>query len=316
MKLFVTLILAIAGFAATQVLDEKQVVSVRIIEKPHDNLSEGRILMVNLIFELREGIIHLNNQPINHAHINAVHFETDIIEIDGEGHHLGRSTKPIIARVMVREMEQSGRLVLTIQEEIVAVEGNEVDQVDVKEVVIFSDDRMSEVSRTMTSVRLEESKIHGMDRAHDLHCGNIRPLLPENPLSGDETLFNHHHRHHHHDRHHNERKVTFSCWFHKLSLRSRLCIAIVAILAICATTLCCVIYCKARRNRHNVLQISAGEPAVADVESNAAELDMEKVEEKVENKEAGDKMEFHMEISGEQVVIDDKLALLDSLIDH
>ena len=41
-----------------------------------------------------------------------------------------------------------------------------------KEVVIFSDDRMSEVSRTMTSVRLEESKIHGMDRAHDLHCGS------------------------------------------------------------------------------------------------------------------------------------------------
>ena len=52
-----------------------------------------------------------------------------LVEIDGEGHHLGRSTKPIIARVMVREMEQSGRLVLTIQEEIVAVEGNEVDQV-------------------------------------------------------------------------------------------------------------------------------------------------------------------------------------------
>ena len=49
MKLFVTLILAIAGFAATQVLDEKQVVSVRIIEKPHDNLSEGRILMVSIV---------------------------------------------------------------------------------------------------------------------------------------------------------------------------------------------------------------------------------------------------------------------------
>ena len=39
------------------------------------------VFQVNLIFELREGIIHLNNQPINHAHINAVHFETDISKL-------------------------------------------------------------------------------------------------------------------------------------------------------------------------------------------------------------------------------------------
>lgn len=80
--------------------------------------------------------------------------------------------KPAIVqvRVMVTESTNAkGMRLLAIQEEILEVADDEVDQIDVKEIVLEFGNGIQEKRRTVTVIKMLHSKIHKHPREADKH---------------------------------------------------------------------------------------------------------------------------------------------------
>ena len=73
-------------------------------------------------------------------------------------------------RIMVVEViKPSGIKMLFVQEEIVEVDNEEVSQIEVKEIVLELGDKINESKRTVTAIKISESKIHHKEREADKH---------------------------------------------------------------------------------------------------------------------------------------------------
>ena len=63
----------------------------------------------------------------------------------------------------------NGMRLLAVQEEIVEVADDEVDQIDVKEIVLEFGNGVQEKRRTVTVIKMQHSKIHKQPRKADKH---------------------------------------------------------------------------------------------------------------------------------------------------
>ncbi len=58
---------------------------------------------------------------------------------------------------------------LSVQEEIVQINGEAVNQIDIKEIVLELGDNVNESKRTITTINVSKSKIHGFNKMRDTH---------------------------------------------------------------------------------------------------------------------------------------------------
>ena len=80
--------------------------------------------------------------------------------------------KPAIVQVRVmvtQSVNTNGMRMLAVQEEIVEVADDEVDQIEVKELVIECGKDVQEKKRSITVIKLLHSKIHKHPRKSDKH---------------------------------------------------------------------------------------------------------------------------------------------------
>lgn len=80
--------------------------------------------------------------------------------------------KPAVVQVRVLVAESTkanGMRMLSIQEEIVEVSNDEVDQIEVKEIVLEFNNNVMEQHRSITVIKIAESKIRTHNRNGDKH---------------------------------------------------------------------------------------------------------------------------------------------------
>jgi len=336
MKLaLLTLVAIIARFgdcdevASINILEQKALdggenehvwVDLKKMNPETNEISEEIQMQVSLHFHLKQGIVHLNGRPCHHSLPNAIHLLAQIKEItNGAETH---RQEHVVVRVLVDTHLNANKRIFTIEEEVIAVGREEVTQVDVKQIIIESDDNVNESRRSLLVLKVSESKLHMLSRDHDHHSGDLRPILPDSPLYSDEDEeddeggHRHHHKHghgghgHRHHRRHHGFLHRISCWFHRLSMRSRICLFIVVVLFCITMCMCCSFCCK-RRHRRKMQMVKIMNDDIADAAIQHMTVDMEEV--KVGEFKKGDEgiNEFHFEIEDEHKVdVDDKKQLL------
>ena len=81
----------------------------------------------------------------------------------------------IQVRAIVSESTNAnGVKIFSFQEEIVEVADDEVDQIEVKEIVLELGDNINESKRTLNIVKISESNIHKHARSKDKHLWACR----------------------------------------------------------------------------------------------------------------------------------------------
>jgi len=292
--------------------NERVWVDLKRIDPKTHTLEEETSLQVNLHFHLKGGIVHLNGRPCHHSVPNAIHLSAQINEINYEDGSRVSGQEAVVVRVFVDTHLVNGKRVFTIEEEVIAVGHKEVTQVDVKQIVIESNDNVHEFKRSLLTLSVEESKLHAMTRDQDRHSGDLRPMLPDTPLyatNDDDDSEHAHDGHHHGNHHHGIAKI--SCWFHRLSLKSRICIFIVLCLLGVTVCLCCSLCCKRRKNRIVVKLMTDEDDVINDMTVDMEEVKVEDLDMKKKEGEEP-KEEFHFEMEDDHKVdIDDKKQLLE-----
>lgn len=280
-------------------------VDIKKIDPATNTVRDETKLQVNLHFHLRKGIVHLNGRPVNHNFANSIHLIAQITEYSVDGTQMQRQ-EAVVVRVLVETRLSEMKRIFTIEEEVVAIGREDVMQVDVKQIVIESNDNVNEYRRSLLTLKIEESKLHQMPREHDRHSGDLKPMLPDTPLYADDepTTHEHEHKHRHHHHHHGHHKLSISCWFHKLSLKSRICIFIVLILFAITFCLCCSLCCK--RKKKTIVKLMTDEDEVI----NDMTVDMEEVKVEDFKKDGEEGSDFHFELD-HKIDIDDKQKLLE-----
>lgn len=247
-------------------------------------------LKVNLRIHVIQGQIHVNGHKINHAVVTSIHLKTRLDKVYKTG--IIRS-KPAFVNVRVMVVEGSnvnGVKLLTVQEEIIEVDGEEVSQIEVKEVVLELADKINESKRTITTIKVSQSKIHKKERKSDKHLWACKGRFPSNPFHAnkknmrkwkkmhyshnkpphfemgknrhgdsderdDDDDDKHGKHHHHHHRYGRSWGHRFCRWFHKLPIATRVvfCISMLLLVTLMIAS-CCVCMCKKTKRQPAVVE--------------------------------------------------------------
>jgi len=232
-------------------------------------------LQVNLRIHVIQGNVHVNGHKIDHAVVTAIHLKTRLDKIYKTGI---RRSEPAVVLVRIMVVESAGAngvKVLRVQEQIVEINGKAASQIDIKEVVMELGDKLTESKRTITTIKLTNSKIFKKERRADKHLWACKGRLPFPPFSADKNRmkkwrkhYNHNkapnaemgenrhgdfrdddddddkdkkHRHHHHHAFYNR----FCRWFHGLPVATRavFCISVILLITLMVAS-CCICGCK------------------------------------------------------------------------
>ena len=80
-------------------------------------------------------------------------------------------------RVLVTESTNANGLrMLAVQEEIIEVSNDQVEQIDVKEIILEFSNNVQEKKRSVSIIKLTKSKIHRLERKHDKHLWACKGL--------------------------------------------------------------------------------------------------------------------------------------------
>ncbi|XP_065057109.1 uncharacterized protein LOC135685196 [Rhopilema esculentum] len=162
---------------------KNETISIDVTRK--SSSSEGNeksTMKVSLRVHIVKGGVHINGQKIDHSVVTSVHIRTIVEEVFSDG-KVTRKPAMIQVRAIVSESTNAnGVKIFSFQEEIVEVEDDEVDQIEVKEIVLELGDNINESKRTLNIVKISESNIHKHARNKDKHLWACRGRLPKVPF--------------------------------------------------------------------------------------------------------------------------------------
>lgn len=276
--------------------DESEIVSIDLRKRDG---SEDIKLLAQLRFHLNENQVYVNGHPVRHNVVSQLRMRVTIVEIE-KGIKKEPRLAPVTFRVLVLENDVNGEKQITVEEEFIKVEQNEVMQVDIKQIVWNGDKRLP-----LASISYEDSKIHHRPHMHDHHefveDNTFKPHLPNE--NGYAQRNGHHHRHHGHH-HHHPGHWRVVCWFRRLSVGGKIAVISAGIVTFLSLLLSVIIcwkrHCHTQRSVH--IEVPMDNTIVVDG-CDEKEKDLTKV--------PSDGGEFHMEINDDCYVdVDDKKTLV------
>lgn len=293
-----------------------EIISVNL-KKANEDIRFVAQIRIHLI----GGHVHINGYPLIHNKVHNIQMNVQIVDILN-GVRQTPKRKSVQVRILVEESNTNGIPKLYVEEEFIAVEGVDVEQVNVHQVIWESN-----IRKPLTIVQLVKSKIHAQPREQD-HSMFIKddvmsPHLPKHGYGYDEEYeqeshHDHHNHHDHHDHHHNCHKhhghdhhhngTMFSgkmhgakCWYKSLSWKSKVLLFSIGFFGLLTAVVCCGLCSKRRRARKAILQVSA--PM-----DDSVTVDVEKAK-KGTKKNVGE-LDFHFEFDN-TVTVDDKKPLIE-----
>lgn len=270
--------------------DESELVSIDLQKRDG---TEDIKLLAQLRFHLSANQIYVNGHPIRHNVVSQLRMRVEIVEIE-RGIRKEPRLAPVTFRVLVLENPlANGDKQITVEEEFIKVEQNEVMQVDIKQIVWNGGNRLP-----MTSISYEDSNIIRAAREQDHHefvqDHAFKPRLPNEHgyANIDETRYPDHWR--------------VACWFRRLSFGGKvavICAGVVTFLSlVLSISICWKRHCTRQRTLHIEAPMDNSVVGMGCDDKDASEKDM---------KPSKDDKEFHMEFNDCYIDVSDKKKLVE-----
>ncbi|RDD36390.1 Glycoprotein integral membrane protein 1 [Trichoplax sp. H2] len=143
------------------------------------NDGPGSLLKIPLEVDYISGVVHINGQSVTNGAVTRLHMQVTA-ESDKAGHKY-QSNVQIQVRILVTQslpISNQTKRTTAVEEEVVEVDSYSVQQLEVVQVVIYSDRAGKLVRSISTKLPLEKSKIHSIPKRHDKHI-YVRPKMKE-----------------------------------------------------------------------------------------------------------------------------------------
>lgn len=273
--------------------DESELVSIDLQKRDG---SEDIKLLAQLRFHLDTNQIYVNGHPIRHNVVSQLRMRVTIVEVE-RGIRKEPRLAPVTFRVLVLEDPlPNGQKRITVEEEFIKVEENEVMQVEIKQIVWNGGNRLP-----MTSISYEDSKIHHRSSEQDHHefvqDHAFRPHLPNEHGYAEYETHQYHHRHHHgHWR--------VACWFRRLSFGGKVAVICAGVVTFLSLVLSISICWKRHCARHRTLHIEAP------MDNSVVGMGCDDTTTEKDIKPSNDDKEFHMEMDDCYIDVSDTKKLV------